>query len=48
MGDNMLSFKLKEEELIEKIINPNFTKLVIIGKNGVGKTTFLQNIIKKI
>lgn len=47
-GDSMESFKLKEEELIKKIINPNFTKLVIIGKNGVGKTTFLQNIIKKI
>lgn len=44
----MDSFKIDENNLIDKISEINFNKLVIIGKNGVGKTTFVQKIIEKL
>ncbi len=44
----MDNFKIDENELINKISDVNFDKLVLIGKNGVGKTTFIQTITEKL
>lgn len=38
-------FSIKKENLINKIQKDKFNRLVIIGKNGVGKTEFLKEII---
>lgn len=42
----MKNFKIDEKDLVNKILDDIFTKLVIIGKNGSGKTTFSEKIIK--
>jgi len=44
----MKSFKIEETSLISKIIDNTFNKLVIIGKNGSGKTTFSEKIIASL
>ncbi|MCL8210368.1 hypothetical protein LT336_00098 [Spiroplasma sp. JKS002671] len=44
----MKSFKIEETRLISKIIDNTFNKLVIIGKNGSGKTTFSEKIIASL
>ncbi|WP_168104881.1 hypothetical protein [Spiroplasma platyhelix] len=44
----MDSFKIDENDLIDKISDVSFDRLVIIGKNGVGKTTFTQKITEKL
>jgi len=40
----MQGFKIDKDELINKITEPDFTKIVFIGQNGVGKTNFLTKI----